>query len=1152
MGAEDRLRWRCRRGTRELDLMLGRYLERSWPRAGAAERAAFERLLDIPDPELHALLTGAVPVEAPDLAGLIKRMHTDIDTPAIVRKVELDTPDGRPLHGYQCTGETFMELESVLKQSLAADGSLYSMAREFVFWAVEHIRSRFRGGKLTWDFVFSGLGMHGDHAIGKMLVVRGLQQWGRKVVELEKRKMYLYSLMREGGVPESLLQEKSLYRKAVMGLVAEIERERIICDGAENKMASRWVKNLPQTFRSEDFERLLADLAKLLVRWRAELPESMPGGVAQRWLDTRYPGWKIDLPLRMTPQVVETLIRPALETHRSDVPPMLGPVLSREMKRQNDADTWLGYLKFNAAAWLPGLMFPNGQKLKLRLSPTGHPHVYVNYHAIPEAGGWQLYRFGRARDSFQFPLHEEFALTAYADNRLVGEAIVDSGLPLPGEAPSFWEPIDKYEGVDASRLIPLHAGPRTRASEIWLLAARDMDPVGDNDLTVSESESAPDGRLWRISGCGTLRVGNKSYFVRTNTEEEGRMSRMFLTGNVLQGWRRDGSVPVYRESPRIFGLDDSDLARELHDRQLRRTPGRLLWSEIAEWVEKDETLARVQYISLPPDVYFQPLRESGSGKVIFSAEGLENGLIVTLQAANESDNQIRNSVENGHVSLELDTLGAAPGLVNLRLFNPEVGKALDLQAIWPAKRPILLDPQGHRLRQNESVSIDALNGWRAVVPDGVLGGDLQLELVGHRCMSLPVQGEVSLAANSSLIRAMLAQGELDAQVNVSLYVRGIGSERLEIRRYHDKATVRGDILQVNLDRDRVEMSSHALSNRLRAGPLELHAVDINAPNRVEHQEDIVSFDLRALLGEVGGPWLIQSRFNNRVQRPTVWGAGSASSHSQEDLIRSYAEEWRKMLATPQHQKWDIRWNLFESARQGGDVGVLYQVQALAQVPAAAVALAMRVPHSSVSEVMDLDTAIPIFWPALPVAEFVLALTAERCRQVARLSELGEEFTEEEREEIDAFSSERIIKRIRHILVLRPELIIHFGMALREIDIFHRAIQSPEHQETLSLCLRSKDRAYERLEELSQQVARRVESLPAGICRLGPADLPFKFSPHIQPLIDAPFIAAEMAAVQRPAPDVGQKLALINLRHVDPAYFDEALPVALHFLTVGDS
>ena len=75
MAAEDRLRWRCRRGTRELDLMLMRYLERGWPQADAGERAAFERLLDAPDPELHALLTGSAAPVGPEMARLLARLR---------------------------------------------------------------------------------------------------------------------------------------------------------------------------------------------------------------------------------------------------------------------------------------------------------------------------------------------------------------------------------------------------------------------------------------------------------------------------------------------------------------------------------------------------------------------------------------------------------------------------------------------------------------------------------------------------------------------------------------------------------------------------------------------------------------------------------------------------------------------------------------------------------------------------------------------------------------------------------------------------------------------------------------------------------------------------------------------------------------------
>ena len=53
-----RLRWRCRRGMRELDVMLGRYLDRAWETASSAERCAFAQLVELQDPELFGYLVG--------------------------------------------------------------------------------------------------------------------------------------------------------------------------------------------------------------------------------------------------------------------------------------------------------------------------------------------------------------------------------------------------------------------------------------------------------------------------------------------------------------------------------------------------------------------------------------------------------------------------------------------------------------------------------------------------------------------------------------------------------------------------------------------------------------------------------------------------------------------------------------------------------------------------------------------------------------------------------------------------------------------------------------------------------------------------------------------------------------------------------------
>jgi len=48
----NRLRWHCRRGSLELDLILGQFLAQNYAQLSAVERADFEHLLAQPDQSL--------------------------------------------------------------------------------------------------------------------------------------------------------------------------------------------------------------------------------------------------------------------------------------------------------------------------------------------------------------------------------------------------------------------------------------------------------------------------------------------------------------------------------------------------------------------------------------------------------------------------------------------------------------------------------------------------------------------------------------------------------------------------------------------------------------------------------------------------------------------------------------------------------------------------------------------------------------------------------------------------------------------------------------------------------------------------------------------------------------------------------------------
>ena len=58
-----RLRWRCRRGLLELDIVLGRFIEGYYAGLDEAQKVVFDVLLDLPDNTLWDRITGKEPTE---------------------------------------------------------------------------------------------------------------------------------------------------------------------------------------------------------------------------------------------------------------------------------------------------------------------------------------------------------------------------------------------------------------------------------------------------------------------------------------------------------------------------------------------------------------------------------------------------------------------------------------------------------------------------------------------------------------------------------------------------------------------------------------------------------------------------------------------------------------------------------------------------------------------------------------------------------------------------------------------------------------------------------------------------------------------------------------------------------------------------------
>ena len=73
---EKRLRWRARRGTRELDVLIGDWLSVRYVDASEAQRQAFDQLLDAQDPEIWDWIMGHAQAPRADWQDIIDDIRT--------------------------------------------------------------------------------------------------------------------------------------------------------------------------------------------------------------------------------------------------------------------------------------------------------------------------------------------------------------------------------------------------------------------------------------------------------------------------------------------------------------------------------------------------------------------------------------------------------------------------------------------------------------------------------------------------------------------------------------------------------------------------------------------------------------------------------------------------------------------------------------------------------------------------------------------------------------------------------------------------------------------------------------------------------------------------------------------------------------------
>ena len=1031
----------------------------------------------------------------------------------ILSRNGLEAPDGRPLHAYNVTDEEFKKLKQSLGLMMMADTVTRTVAQGFAIYASEHIRRNLAGGHPKWDPVFSAVGIEKwSQNFERELTNTGLKTWGRAVrVGENRQRLFIYTLMAEGGLPDAMIANAGHYQDMVLALVREVESEGTLGEQIALLAARRHQYALPQAFQAEETTRLLAELTLALVEIRSWIPEDLLETDVISWLEAQHPSWKQKLPLRLSDETIEALIRPVLKAEKIK-PRVEDALVTRHLGRAADGRGWVGLARIKDGGFVQRSLIPGAEadhRLRI-LADSG-----VSFRALPENGGWRLSRNGGRGDAY-LPAapHQAIVASVYVDGVGLGEITLDPGLPRPEESLTLWRPT-KSDALDPDELILLSGRGRTRAAAVWVLGPKDADASVNGALSLSDGEQGPAGTVWKATGNGQIGVGGQTLALATGQDSDAEPVRLVAFGQTLPSWTV-GGAQVFLGQPQVLGAEGAVPLHQLGGALKQTSIRRSLAARIYEWVEDEAVLGRLRLVVLPADTQVH-MREIQPGVLHLEASGLRPGWHVALAGGSYS---VREPVpETGQVVLDLNVEGASIGVVSLTISDPKTGQDLMLSALWPSTGARIITPEERLLTRNTDLSVGWLEGWRAHLPDR--GGAIQIRLTGQgQPVAFYASGTNRLNAYTSLIRQILSLGGPDAQINLRA-VSVTETNRLQIRNYGWDSEY-----------------SHPF-RLLEAAHSRLWAVDLDNPSDVRETTAGHRLDMEGWLpGD--RVWYVQGRSPEiGDMRPFVWTLTPQPKSTRTSRIEAFKMKWEHALSDGGDPFWEQSWTLIENVRRGGTANGLDQVVALETIPAAAVALLFRRPADEVAAVLDLEDEAPFWWPSVPLDAWKTGVehVANFVRQSLTEAQLSAD-------QVQQFSRDQLLKQAEHILTLRPELSAHVGFALQSVGI-----DVSDQEARLSVVSQPLVALQKILMGAANNALQRFDRLPAGAAHVEARSIKIgqNLADDIQPLIDAPTVVAEVVTGREPPLQPHKMLQIFALRDADPNWFDTALPAIISLL-----
>ena len=855
----------------------------------------------------------------------------------LLKRNRVAEPDGRPLYRYTARRQELTKLRHALSKELGWPTPRRWTAMGFCLWTSEWWRRNFKGGPWKWEPLLDELG-HPKFSPGntryhelQKIVSDGCGAWQREVLRLPTSRRYLATLACEGGLPLRLLK-KDIHLRKYTGAVMEDYKLFRSSNIQAQELAERPRSFLPRSWRQHVVYELVGQLVCRIWHLQQLVGEST---TPVSDLDRIRPGWRDELPVRLSDDIARTLLNGLL----MDAAKIArgGPIRVRwnvEVILVASSE-WEARGSFRMPATMNAATFNTlfGQSEDARVPDRFDLSVQVHGGTIqplaivtrrmtatdPEYGVELL---GPARKHHASDLEQPRELMA----RSLDRCFSTSDFPGAGGLTSlpwvFAPDMDSgAEGDGRMTSYRLVGQGSTKIREPWGLVATPLHFVAE-EHEGSSAQVAGDlrngnRRMYRVTGRVAFGDSDGSrVVVETGAQSSTGDVEYKLYGAKQAAFARNSSPRTYLGRPRLGQWRDGVLVERVPTASLQwksDTPGSrwepydsVRGNGVLRYTREGEVCYRTRLCVLPRDVEVEirPSSDPHCGHI--DLRGLETVVVAVKEPAGVS--AVCHAPGFGY-RLELVAAGDVPREVAVIVSWHDRGRA-EIRLPFPAIRATFIDDKEDELAFAATLPVGRLTGVRAeVVIPGTAefsvegqysGGDASELRHSHGLFTQPME-EISpgyhvldMARVQFAVEARLSRSDdLDGKVAMSVFSNqkagSLPPNQLKVGHFDLALQTLGDEIQPNFRLVAVETGQAGVSQEeldeivIEAFPLtDPHMRSISIPlDRGPGAQEWFFPEMRPNVG----PYLITGRQGEwQRARPLTWPVAGTNAKNASKVV----------------------------------------------------------------------------------------------------------------------------------------------------------------------------------------------------------------------------------------------------------------------------